>query len=122
MTGRGDLGAALDAALGDPLDQPVTRRTARRSLVYCGAVIGVVLALLILAAGYQFVQASRTTAALCVFRADLQSRVDGGVKFLASHPHGIAGISPADIKDSIRNQQRTVRALRGLSCPPTPEP
>ena len=53
---------------------------------------------------------------LCALRADLQARVDGGVKFLAQHPHGAFGFKPREIRDSITNQQRTVQALRGLDC------
>jgi hypothetical protein len=106
----------------DQLDQPMSRRAARRSLLYAGAVIGVVLAILVGAAGYQFWQANKTTAALCVFRADLQSRVDGGEAFLRDHPRGIPGISGKAIRDSLNNQRRTINSLSGLSCPPVPDP
>lgn len=55
--------------------------------------------------------------ALCVFRSDLQARVDAGNEFLADHPDGIPGIPAKQFRTSLDNQQRTVSALRGLSCP-----
>lgn len=64
----------------------------------------------------------RTTAALCTLRADLQSRVDQSEQFLSKHPKGFAGIPAATIKQSLEGQQRTVTALQGLECPPTPLP
>jgi hypothetical protein len=112
----------IDSSDIHPLDQPISRRTAKRSLLLCGMVTGIVLAILVIATSYQLWQANKTTAALCVLRADLQSRVDTGQRFLDRHPRGIQGISASDIRGSISNQRQTVRALRGLSCPPIPAP
>ncbi len=58
-----------------------------------------------------------TTSALCALRADLQVRVDSSRAFLVDHPRGIPGISAKAIRDGIRNQQRTIVALAGISCP-----
>jgi hypothetical protein len=52
----------------------------------------------------------------CTFRGDLQRRVNEGNKFLAQHPHGTKGFPAGAIKVSIQNQERTLTALRGLSC------
>lgn len=60
---------------------------------------------------------SQSKVALCALRADLERRAAGGIKFLAEHPHGIPGISGKTIRDGIVNQQRTISALRVLSCP-----
>lgn len=106
----------------DPLDLPVTRRSARRSLLLCGLVIGLVLGGLVLAAGYEFWQASKTTAALCTLRADLRVQVRDSQGFLDKHPAGIPGISRKDIETGMNRQRRTIKSLRHLSCPPDPPP
>ncbi len=58
-----------------------------------------------------------TTQALCSLRADVQKRVSSGNAFLATHPHGFAGISAPTLRSSIDNSQRTVDALSSLICP-----
>lgn len=59
--------------------------------------------------------------ALCTLRADLQQRVTSGNKFLEDHPNGIAEFPRAAIELNLRNQQRSVDSLSGLSCPePSP--
>jgi hypothetical protein len=58
------------------------------------------------------------TQALCAFRDDLHSRAQSAQDFLKHHPHGIPGISPATIRASVTGEQRTVRALHPLQCPP----
>lgn len=60
----------------------------------------------------------RTVAALCTFRADLQSRVDQTERFLVDHPKGFAGIPRATLQQSADGQRRTIVALRSLQCPP----
>lgn len=60
--------------------------------------------------------ATRTNAALCVFRHDLKVRVENSERFLREHPHGVGGISAGTIKVSLVGQRRTVRALRSLPC------
>ena len=64
--------------------------------------------------------AKQTTAALCALRSDLERRVATSEAFLAEHPHGIPGISAKQIRDGIRNQERTIRALSGIDCPKNP--
>lgn len=114
----------------ESLDQPISRRQARRSLLLCGAIVGVILAGLLAWAGYQFVTQRtfsretraalvRTQGALCTFRQDLQDRVDSSKEFLATHPHGIPGLATGkQIQDDINNRERTIQSLAGLSCPP----
>lgn len=67
-------------------------------------------------AAYVFFSLGETQNTLCVFRSDLQSRVNEGNKFLANHPNGFGGISAATLKISIENEERTLEALGGLSC------
>lgn len=54
---------------------------------------------------------------LCVFKADLRSRVTTGNKFLDSHPGGIAGIPAATLRGSITNEQSTLDSLKIIVCP-----
>ena len=54
--------------------------------------------------------------ALCALRGDLEKRVSNSQKFLSENPEGIPGISATTIRDGIANQQRTIAALRGISC------
>lgn len=49
--------------------------------------------------------------ALCVFKADLEQRVAEGKAFLATHQGGFAGIPAAVIRNSLQNQERTVKSL-----------
>ncbi len=54
--------------------------------------------------------------ALCVFRDDLEIRVDASRAFLFQHPEGFAGIDATTILESINQQQHTVDALASLNC------
>lgn len=54
--------------------------------------------------------------ALCALRADLRRRARSSRQFLEEHPRGIPGVPAATIRSGIRNQERTIRALRHLSC------
>lgn len=56
-------------------------------------------------------------AALCTFRADVQTRAQQGEDFLRDHPEGFAGIPAATLRQSIDGQRRTVAALARLDCP-----
>ena len=60
--------------------------------------------------------AEQTRGALCALRADLERRSVTSRAFLREHPNGIPGISAKVIRDGIRNQERTVRALAGIDC------
>lgn len=88
-------------------------RQLRRALLGAFFLIG----LLYVVAAFGFLANRQAVDSLCVFRADLQQRVDAGNKFLAQHPDGIAGIPAKQFRASLDNQQRTVSALHGLSCP-----
>ena len=54
--------------------------------------------------------------ALCAFRGDLDRRVADTRAFLADHPHGIPGITAANLELSIRNQEATIASLRFVQC------
>lgn len=54
--------------------------------------------------------------ALCVFRTDLERRVEASREFLREHPGGIAGIDRDTFVSSINNQQQTLDALSVLRC------
>jgi len=57
-----------------------------------------------------------TRAAVCVLRADLAQRVKEADKFLRDHPDGALHLEPDVIRDSIRNQRRTINALANIDC------
>lgn len=57
-----------------------------------------------------------TSDALCTLRGDLETRVKASEKYLRETPNAIKGITPAQIKESIDNQKRTIEALSSLSC------
>lgn len=61
-------------------------------------------------------QGKQAHDAICVFRADLQQRVDSTKRFLDTHPGGFAGIPAATLRKSLRDQQRTIRALSLIRC------
>lgn len=99
------------------LETAAALRKSLRRLV----VATIVLYVVFFAAGAKvYLDGRKTTKSLCSLRTDLQVRVDASAKYLADHPEGIPGISPKMIRDGIANQQRTIQALRGLTCPPTP--
>lgn len=60
--------------------------------------------------------------AICVFRTDLEQRVQAGYKLLADHPHGLFGIPAATIRNSLDNEQQTVDALSVIHCDPKGTP
>lgn len=59
---------------------------------------------------------SRSTAALCALRQDLERRVRDGQAFLITHPEGISWIPAKTLRQSIEGQKRTIRALRSVHC------
>jgi hypothetical protein len=63
--------------------------------------------------------ASKT--ALCVLKADLRKRVRTANEFLLEHPQGAFGIPRSVILTNIVNQQKTLKALDVLTCPPEVE-
>ena len=58
----------------------------------------------------------RTNAALCSLRGDLKRRVSTSEAFLVAHPHGIPGITAAQIQSGISSETRSVHALSLLRC------
>lgn len=91
-------------------------RSIRRQLFWlAGATVVVYLAL----AGvvvWTYAGAESNREALCALRGDLQDRVDSSVKLLDDHPNGLAGIPPKTIRDGIKNQRRTIKALSRIDC------
>lgn len=87
--------------------------TAALAIPFSAAVAG----LLVDRFGRDIREQQRTTAALCVLRADLERRVRMSREFLAENPQGIPGIPSAVLRKSIADQQRTVDALAPLDCP-----
>jgi hypothetical protein len=61
--------------------------------------------------------ATQNRTALCALRHDLEGRVTDSQRFLSTHPNGIPGIPAEQITTSIRNSERTIRALRVIDCP-----
>lgn len=57
-----------------------------------------------------------TTDSLCTFRSGIEQRVAEGQKFLIEHPNGVNGIPASTIKNSLTNQQVTLKALKKLKC------
>ncbi len=63
--------------------------------------------------------ATTNNKALCALRADLVSSVNKGTEFLIRHPDGLLGISAASIQDRVAEQEKTLKALDILACPPS---
>jgi len=61
-------------------------------------------------------QSSRNVAAFCALRGDLERRIRESQRFLDEHPNGIPGIPPEQIRDGLRAQRQTVRALSVVVC------
>lgn len=62
-------------------------------------------------------EGSETHEAVCALTADLERRTDEAREFLETHPHGLPGIaSVSQIRESTRNQERTLAALSVVSC------
>jgi hypothetical protein len=88
-----------------------------RYRVVVGAVMVMAVAMLAIG-GFAWKTANGTGDALCSLRQDLERRVAASERFLVDHPSGVAGITPREIKDGIRNQKRTIKALSDLDCDP----
>ena len=58
-----------------------------------------------------------TGEALCSLKSDFRVRLEVAKEFLQDHPDGIPGIPAAVIKDGIRQQEITLKALEPLQCP-----
>lgn len=64
-----------------------------------------------------FIKANDTLDALCALRGDLKHRVVQSQNFLKENPHGSPGIPEKFVRDGIKNQKQTIRALKPLDCP-----
>jgi hypothetical protein len=60
---------------------------------------------------------AQTHTAVCALRHDLKNRVATAQAFLKTHPHGFAGVTVKVLQAQITSQQKTIRALRSLTCP-----
>ena len=65
---------------------------------------------------WTYSQANESQNALCALRGDLEKRVAGTQTYLAEHPEGFPGVSPATLRKSLKDQQRTIAALGDLPC------
>lgn len=63
-----------------------------------------------------WIQSDTNTNALCAIRLEAQTRVTETQTFLANHPNGFLGVSPAQLQQSINDSNATVVALSGLGC------
>jgi hypothetical protein len=61
-------------------------------------------------------EGTETHDAICALTADLEERTTASKVFLAEHPNGAFGIPASTIRDSVRNQERTIDALSVVSC------
>lgn len=82
-------------------------------LVWVTVALGAFLAAIVVAVA---LFTYRTQHALCTFRDDLQSRVDGTHRFLRENPQGIPGVPNKLIRTQVAGQEATLRSLRGLWC------
>jgi hypothetical protein len=63
-----------------------------------------------------FRDADQTHDALCTFKNDTQQRLKATRDLLDKNPNAFPGVPRATITQSLRNQQRTLDALRDLDC------
>lgn len=61
-------------------------------------------------------QSNTNTKALCGIKQDAQAQVAEGRNFVKLHPNGIAGISAAQIQQSINDNIAKVNALNIVDC------
>jgi hypothetical protein len=62
-------------------------------------------------------EGTETHEAICALVSDLETRTEDTRAFLRAHPHGIAGLATgAQLRESLRNQERTLSALGVIKC------
>lgn len=83
---------------------------------YLTAVLTLLMVLAIVQAHFASTSSAEIHGALCALRKDVTVRVRISRDFLRDHPEGVPGIPAGAIKVSLAGQERTVRALDGLSC------
>jgi len=96
---------------------PSELRSALRRLVVATVVLYAALAIVV-TVGYLNARSQRQdlTTALCRIRDDQERRITASEKFLRDNPEGIDGVTPALIRQSIREAQDAVDALAKLDC------
>jgi hypothetical protein len=91
-------------------------------LAVAAFVLGLFACLVVVAGGAYLLshkthEGTETHEAVCALVSDLETRTEGTKVFLAQHPHGIPGIaSGSQLRESLRNQERTLDALSVVSC------
>ena len=91
-------------------------RTIKRRLNFLTVTIVALAVVVGVIAAIALTDAATTHDALCTFKSDLAKRIVESSEFLKTHPNGFAGISQAEIAQSIANQQRTLDSLSVLKC------
>jgi hypothetical protein len=91
-------------------------REIKRSLAILTAATVVLYLAVAIVGAVSFHSTRVNTDALCALRGDLKNRVAASQRFLVDHPAGVAGIPAKTIRDGIKNQQRTIAALKNISC------
>lgn len=77
---------------------------------------GILYVCLIGAGVYIYVENHSSKQAICALRSDLESRTTSTKKFLKKHPKGIPGVPITTIQEGLHNQERSIKALSGVSC------
>lgn len=62
-------------------------------------------------------EGTQAHTALCVFRDDLQRRVERSENFIKEHPEGVTGIPVATLQADVKNKKDTLASLDLLTCP-----
>jgi hypothetical protein len=84
----------------------------------------VVLFLMIVAAGlYTYTLSKNNRDSLCIFRADIASRVQQTDQYLKEHPEPepFPGITRQTLLTQVEGQKRTLGSFKHLHCPPFPK-
>jgi len=100
---------------GEPT--PHELRSALRRLVIATVVLYAALAGVV-TVGFLNARSQRAdlTAALCRIRTDQEQRIAASERFIEENPRGIDGLTPALIRQGIREAQEAVDALATLDC------
>lgn len=77
---------------------------------------GILYACLIGAGVYIYVENHSSKQAICALRSDLELRTASTNDFLKKHPKGIPGVPVTTLKEGLSNQERSIKALSGVSC------
>lgn len=65
---------------------------------------------------YIYVESSHSNKAICALKSDLETRTASAKEFLKTHPNGIPDVPVGVLKEQIRNQERSIKALSVASC------